>query len=99
MKQEGLKAGTADIFFAHPRSFITDDFYAGLFIEMKDYGKYLTKGQKEFIIEMRDAGYMAFGVRGWTRAAKLIDMYLDDIGKLELLNESDNLYFGGSGRE
>jgi len=99
-KQEGRKPDTADIFLAHI-VYISENSgdAGGLFIEMKDYGKYLTKGQKEFIKEMREAGYMAFGVRGWTRAAELIDLYLDDIGKLEPLNESENLYFGGSGRE
>lgn len=99
MKEEGLKADTADIFFAHPRMFVGGDCYAGLFIEMKDYGKYLTKGQKEFIKEMRGAGYMAFGVRGWTRAAALIDFYLNDIGILEPLNDSDDLYFGNSKKD
>ncbi len=99
MKQEGLKAGTADIFFAHPQLFVGGDFYAGLFIELKDYGKYLEIPQKEFLREMRQAGYMAFGVRGWVRASQLIETYLDDIGILEPLNDSDNLYFGGSGRE
>lgn len=98
MKEEGLKADTADIFFAHPRFFVGGDIYAGLFIEMKDYGKYLTKGQKEFILEMREAEYMAFGVRGWERASQLIEMYLDDISLLERITEPEDLYFGGSGR-
>ncbi len=47
---------------------------------------------------MREAGYMAFGVRGWERAAELIGLYIDDIGTLKPLNESDNLYYGGSKR-
>lgn len=98
-KAEGRKSDTSDILFAHTTPCINQDFYAGLFIEMKDFGKYLTKGQKEFIKEMREAGYMAFGVRGWVRASQLIDLYLDDIGKLEPLNESNNLYYGGSGYE
>lgn len=99
MKEEGLKADTADIFFAHPVPMINQDFHAGLFIEMKDYGKYLTKGQKEFIQEMRLAGYMAFGVRGWIRAAELIDLYINDVWKIEPLNDSDDLYFGDSKKD
>ena len=98
MNKEGQKKGTSDYLFAHPREFIGGDFYAGLFIELKDFGKYLSKDQKAFILEMRDAGYMAFGVRGWERAAELIDLYINDIGILEPLNEADNLYYGDSKR-
>ena len=96
MKAEGLKADTADIFFAHPMTGFARLIAHGLFIEMKDYGKYLSKGQKEFIKEMRKAGYMAFGVRGWEQAAQLIEVYLEEPYDLEDLKDSGNLYFGGS---
>ncbi len=93
MKAEGLKAGTADIFLAHPKVFTS-----GLFIELKDYGKYLSKEQKAFILEMREARYMAFGVRGWERAAELIEFYLEDTYGLEDMKDVNGLYYGGSGR-
>ena len=97
MKSEGLKADTADIFFAHPRSFIGGDFYGGLFIEMKDYGCYLRPGQKKFLEEMREAGYAAFGVRGWDRAAELLLRYIERPQSFAMFNTED-LYYGGSGR-
>lgn len=98
MNEEGQKRGTSDIFFAHPMTGFGRVIANGLFIEMKDYGKYLKPKQKEFIKEMREAGYMAFGVRGRERASQLIEMYLDDISLLERITEPDDLYFGGSGK-
>ncbi len=98
MKAEGLKADTADIFFAHPVQWVSGYMANGLFIELKDHGKYLRKGQKEFLQEMRKAGYMAFGVRGWERASILLDQYLKGNVQILDMNLSKDLYYGDSGK-
>lgn len=98
MVEEGLKAGTSDIFFAHPMSGAFGLVAHGMWIELKDLEKYLLRIQKAFILDMRNAGYMAFGVRGSIQAGDLIDLYLRDPDVLVDLQNEGNFYYGDSGK-
>lgn len=98
MQAEGLRPGASDIFFAHPMSGSFGLVAHGMWIELKDLEKYLLRIQKEFILDMRSAGYMAFGVRGSIQAGDLIDLYLQDPDVLVDLQNEGNFYYGDSGK-
>lgn len=96
-KREGRKAGTSDIMFAYPQIIQNHDetlFFPGLFIEMKDYKKYLDPDQKAFINSVREQGYLAFGVQGWPLAKLLLVTYIENVEKLFALPK-EKLYFKG----
>ena len=72
LKEQGVKAGVADIFLPSPNA-----FWCGLYIEMKrrEGGK-LSKEQEAFLVDMTRAGYCAAVCRGWDEARQIIEKYL-----------------------
>lgn len=79
-KAEGMTPGVSDLFIAVP-TFDGDGNirHCGLFLEMKAEGKTLTslsKQQKQFIENMRLAGYSAGVAAGFEQAKQIIENYL-----------------------
>lgn len=72
MKAEGLKSGVPDVFLAVPKK-----RFHGLFIEMKVGKNKPSDTQKEWIENLRLAGYMVEICYSADEAINLIQMYLD----------------------
>jgi hypothetical protein len=73
-KAEGWLNGVSDLLLAWPIS-----PYSGLWLEMKDRGKTkssLSTEQREWLSEMREAGYRAEWAAGFEEAKKIIEEYL-----------------------
>lgn len=72
LKRVGVKAGVSDLFFASPHG-----GYHGLWIEMKrKHDGKLSASQKEWLEDMRAAGYMAERADGAEEAIEIIERYL-----------------------
>lgn len=87
MVKEGLKKGTADIFFAYPirekgYGVMPIIVYHGLFIEMKAPDEYLKPKQREFLIEMMGRGYAAQCCQGAGVAVDLLTTYMTAAWKI-----------------
>ena len=76
LKAEGVKAGVPDIFLAFPKIYHSGAFFAGLFIEMKAGKNRTTQSQKEWIVGLKNAGYMVAVCYGWEQAVQEIERYL-----------------------
>ena len=82
LKAEGVKKGVADVFLPYP-DYRKPNFYAniamhyGLYIEMKKPGKgRLSEHQQEFLVDMKNCGYMTGVCETWEEARDLILAYL-----------------------
>lgn len=72
LKRVGVKAGVSDLFFASPHG-----GYHGLWIEMKrQHDGKLSRPQKEWLEDMRAAGYMAERADGADEAIEILERYL-----------------------
>jgi hypothetical protein len=74
MKAEGFEVGVSDLFIAYPVN-----GFSGMWLEMKDIGKdynNVTQAQKEFIFNMKLAGYYADWAPGFEVARKIIISYM-----------------------
>jgi hypothetical protein len=74
-KAEGMKNGVSDLFLCVRRA-----GYGGLWLEMKDRGKKassLSKDQRQWLSDMREAGYMAEWAPGFDEAREVIERYLE----------------------
>lgn len=72
LKRIGVKPGVSDLFFASPRG-----EYAGLWIEMKrQRDSRLSPAQKEWLEDMKAAGYMAERADGAEEAIAILERYL-----------------------
>lgn len=71
-KAEGLYPGVSDLFLCVPRG-----KYAGLWIEMKSKGGKFTSQQREWQLDMLDAGYDARVCYDFEEAKRMIEDYLD----------------------
>lgn len=74
-KAAGVKAGVSDVFLPWPRG-----SYHGLWIEMKALDGRPSLAQKDFINDMRAAGYAALVCYGAEEAEKMIAAYLMQTG-------------------
>lgn len=72
LKKQGVKAGVSDIFIPCPRG----DKH-GLYIEMKVKGNKPTDKQKEFLKDMKEAGYEAAVCYGAREAIEVTKKYLN----------------------
>ena len=75
LKAEGVKAGVADYFLPWPMGF-SQTVYHGLYLELKSQDGYPTEAQKQFLMDMREAGYAATWVRGADAAWAALRAYL-----------------------
>jgi hypothetical protein len=74
LKQEGVRAGVPDLFFAHP----SKSAY-GLFIEMKKTsGGTVSKEQKLMMSCLEDEGYVCKVARGCKEAVEILKDYIGD---------------------
>ncbi len=71
LKQQGVKAGVPDICLAYPAG-----VYHGLYIELKVGKNKPSDNQKEWIRNLRAAGYMAVVCYGFEQAKETIEKYL-----------------------
>lgn len=77
-KRLGVKAGVSDFFLAYP---LYNSQKGGLWLELKRKGGKLTKGQTEWILLMRQSGYVADVCFGFEDAQSFIERYLyQDLG-------------------
>ena len=73
-KAEGMTNGVSDLFLCVQRA-----QYGGLWLEMKDKSKKasaLSKDQRQWLSDMREAGYMAEWAPGFDEAKEIIEKYL-----------------------
>ena len=73
LKRQGVKSGVSDIFLPLPRG-----GFCGLYIETKrSKGRIsVSKNQKQFMIDMSEAGYKAVICKGFDDAKNVINEYL-----------------------
>lgn len=71
LKAEGVLSSVSDLFLP-----IVRNGYAGFWIEMKAPGRKPTKGQGEWLLRMRKAGYKAEWADNWVKASHMIEDYL-----------------------
>ena len=71
LKRQGVKAGVPDICLAYPAG-----VYHGLYIELKVGENKPSDSQKEWIHNLRAAGYMAVVCYGFEQAVETIESYL-----------------------
>lgn len=71
LKRQGVKAGVPDICLAYPAG-----VYHGLYIELKVGKNKPSDNQKEWIKNLRAAGYMAVVCYGFEQAKETIEKYL-----------------------
>ena len=71
LKRQGVKAGVPDIHLPVARG-----KFNGLYIELKAGNNKPSKEQKEWLIKLRQQGYVAEVCVGWLQAAELIEKYL-----------------------
>lgn len=68
---EGLSAGVPDLFIPY-----ANGFYNGLFIEMKKTkGGVVSAAQKEWLLKLNEAGYLAIVCKGHEEAIREINLY------------------------
>lgn len=71
LKAEGVKKGVSDYVLPAARG-----GYFGLFLELKAGKNYPQPEQREFLADMREAGYRAEWARGWEACVEVIEEYL-----------------------
>lgn len=71
LKAEGVKAGVPDLFLAHPSG-----RFAGLFLEMKVAGGDVKPKQREWLIDLRRAGYRVAVVNDFKTAWRVVADYI-----------------------
>lgn len=74
LKREGMKPGVSDLFLALP-----NEYYCGLWIEMKDQGKTqcsVSMEQKSWLALMESCGYQAEWASGCDEAMNIIGQYM-----------------------
>lgn len=71
LKRQGVKPGVPDICLAYPAG-----VYHGLYIEMKVGDNKPSEKQREWITNLRAAGYMAVVCYGFEQAKEMIEKYL-----------------------
>ena len=74
-KREGWTSGVSDLFICH-----SDGQNCGLWLEMKDKGKNqssLSQVQKEWLVDMKKAGYLAKWASGADKAIEIITDYMN----------------------
>ena len=70
-KAEGMANGVPDLFICEP-----NDFYNGLFIEMKTKSGVLSENQRQWLTKLNKNGYLAVCCRGFEEAKTVIDNYI-----------------------
>lgn len=76
MKAEGVKPGVPDYLLP-----VSRPGYLGLAIELKSLTGYASKEQKQWIADLRSAGWRAEVCRGWDDAWRVVREYLDIEGE------------------
>ena len=74
MKAEGVKPGVPDYLLP-----VSSGGYSGLAVELKSQTGYPSKEQKQWISDLRGAGWRAEVCRGWEQAWRVISEYLTGV--------------------
>jgi hypothetical protein len=85
LKLMGLCKGASDLFIPYPVKRANDQWYHGLFIEMKRNQNYTPSqrstdtwiAQESFIKLMKSMGYYAVMCYGWSDAVRVVELYLN----------------------
>lgn len=75
LKAEGVKAGVPDYFLP-----VSSPGYLGLAIELKTLTGYPSREQKQWISDLRAAGWKAEVCRGWEQAWQVVREYVEARG-------------------